>query len=43
MMLSSITSVFGMKENPEDMTIGFEHSKLRYMYDEEGRKRSSGK
>ena len=34
-----ITSVFGMKENPEDMTIGFEHSKLRYMYDEEGRKR----
>jgi BioD-like phosphotransacetylase family protein len=34
-----IASVFGMKENPEDMTIGFEHSKLRYMYDEEGRRR----
>ncbi|MGD0919862.1 MAG: AAA family ATPase [Thermodesulfobacteriota bacterium] len=34
-----ITSVFGIKENPEDMTIGFEHLKLRYMYDEEGRKR----
>jgi BioD-like phosphotransacetylase family protein len=34
-----ITSLFGMKEYPEDMTIGFEHSKLRYMYDEGGRKR----
>jgi BioD-like phosphotransacetylase family protein len=34
-----ITSVFGFKENPEDMTIGFEHSKLRYVYDEAGRKR----
>jgi BioD-like phosphotransacetylase family protein len=33
-----LTSVFGMKENPEDMTIGFEHSKLRYIYNEEGRK-----
>lgn len=30
-----ITNIFGLKENPEDMTIGFEHSKLRYMYDEE--------
>jgi BioD-like phosphotransacetylase family protein len=34
-----VASAFNMKENPEDMTIGFEHSKLRYMYDEEGRKR----
>ncbi len=34
-----ITSVFGMKETPEEMTIGFEHSKLRYIYNEEGRKR----
>jgi len=34
-----ITSVFGMKQNPEEMTIGFEHSKLRFMYDEEGRRR----
>ncbi len=34
-----ITSVFGMKEIPEEMTIGFEHSKLRYVYDAEGRKR----
>jgi len=34
-----IGSVFGMKETPEEMTIGFEHSKLRYMYDAEGRKR----
>lgn len=29
-----ITNIFDLKENPEDMTIGFEHSKLRYMYDE---------
>ena len=33
-----MTNIFGLKENPEDMTIGFDHSKLRYMYDEEGRK-----
>ncbi len=33
-----ITSIFGMKENPEELTIGFEHSKLRYIYDEEGRR-----
>jgi len=35
----TIASVFGMKGNPEDMTIGFEHSKLRYVYDEGGRRR----
>ncbi|MBI4835201.1 MAG: AAA family ATPase [Planctomycetes bacterium] len=29
-----IAGLFGMKENPEEMTIGFEYSKLRYMYDE---------
>jgi BioD-like phosphotransacetylase family protein len=33
-----ITSIFGIKENPEEMTIGFEHSKLRYIYDDEGRR-----
>lgn len=26
----------GLQESPENMTIGFEHAKLRYMYDEEG-------
>jgi BioD-like phosphotransacetylase family protein len=34
-----ITKIFGIKEDPEELTIGFEHSKLRYMYDEEGRKK----
>jgi BioD-like phosphotransacetylase family protein len=34
-----ITKIFGMREDPEALTIGFEHSKLRYMYDEEGRKK----
>ena len=29
-----IASVFDLKENPEDMSIGFEHAKLRYVYDE---------
>jgi BioD-like phosphotransacetylase family protein len=33
-----ITSLFGLKEDPVDMSIGFDHSKLRYMYDEEGTK-----
>jgi hypothetical protein len=32
-------SIFGMRKDPEDLTIGFEHAKLRYMYDGEGRKR----
>ncbi len=31
-----ITSLFGLREDPVDMSIGFDHSKLRYMYDEEG-------
>ena len=30
-----ITNVFGLDENPEDMSIGFHHSKLLYMLDEE--------
>jgi len=29
-----VTNTMGLTENPEDMTIGFEHSKLRYMFDE---------
>ena len=33
-----ISSLFGLKEDPVDMSIGFDHSKLRYMYDEEGTK-----
>ncbi|MFH1227734.1 MAG: DRTGG domain-containing protein [Planctomycetota bacterium] len=28
-----IAGVLGLKESPEEMTIGFEYSKLRYMYD----------
>ena len=31
-----ITSVFGLEGNPEEMTIGFEHAKLKYMYDAQG-------
>ena len=34
-----VMSIFGMRKDPEDLTIGFEHAKLRYMYDGEGRKR----
>lgn len=30
-----VTNVLDLHENPEDITIGFEHSKLRYMYDEQ--------
>jgi hypothetical protein len=33
---SLISALFGLKEDPVDMSIGFDHSKLRYMYDEEG-------
>jgi uncharacterized protein len=28
-----ITNIFGLEQSSEDMTIGFEHSKLRFMYD----------
>jgi BioD-like phosphotransacetylase family protein len=31
-----ITNIFGLGEDPVDMSIGFDHSKIRYMYDEEG-------
>ena len=31
-----MTNVFGLEGNPEDMTLGFEHAKLKYMYDVEG-------
>ncbi len=34
-----ITTVFGIQEDPVDMSIGFDHSKLRYMYDEAGTKK----
>ncbi len=30
-----MTSVFDLAESPEDMSIGFEHTKVRYMYTEE--------
>ncbi|MHB8769784.1 MAG: DRTGG domain-containing protein [Syntrophales bacterium] len=30
-----ITNIFGLDENPEDMSIGFHHAKLFYMLDEE--------
>jgi len=30
-----VTNIFGLRENPEDMSIGFHHSKLLYMLDEE--------
>ena len=29
-----LTHLFGLTEEPEDVTIGFDHSKLKYMYDE---------
>ena len=34
-----VTRIFGMHEEPELLTLGFEHSKLKYMYDDEGRKK----
>jgi BioD-like phosphotransacetylase family protein len=33
-----ITNIFGLEQSSEEMTIGFEHAKLRYMYDEAGTK-----
>jgi len=33
-----VTNVFSLEGNPEEMTIGFEHAKLKYMYDEAGMK-----
>jgi len=34
-----IANVFGLEEEPENITIAFEHSKVKYMYDEEGIKK----
>lgn len=34
----NILGIFGIKEDPEEVTIGFDHSKLRYMYDAESRR-----
>jgi uncharacterized protein len=31
---SVMVNIFGLDQSSEDMTIGFEHAKLRYMYDE---------
>jgi len=31
-----ITKLFNLEESPEEMSIGFKHDKLRYMYDEKG-------
>jgi BioD-like phosphotransacetylase family protein len=33
-----ITNIFGLEQSSDEMTIGFEHAKLRYMYDEAGTK-----
>ncbi len=35
---SLMTKIFGMTHNPEDITAGFEHLKLRFKYDEAGAK-----
>jgi BioD-like phosphotransacetylase family protein len=28
-----MTNIFGLTDNPDDLSIGFDHAKLRYMYD----------
>jgi len=33
-----LTNIFGMTQSPEDITVGFEHLKMRFKYDEEGAK-----
>lgn len=33
-----MTNIFELEGKPEDMTLGFEHAKLKYMYDAEGMK-----
>lgn len=33
-----MSNVFGLTDDPGEMSIGFDHSKLSYMYDEEGMK-----
>jgi BioD-like phosphotransacetylase family protein len=37
-----VANIFNLGENPEDISIGFDHSKLRFMYDEEGTKKKLG-
>ncbi|MFZ5639528.1 MAG: DRTGG domain-containing protein [Bacillota bacterium] len=34
-----VTNIFGLAEDPKDITVGFDHAKLRYMYDEAGIKK----
>ena len=34
MILLLSLKIFNIEESPEGMTLGFDHSKLRYMYDE---------
>lgn len=34
-----VNNIFGLRENPEDMTIGFEYLRLKYMYNEALRKK----
>lgn len=31
-----MTNIFGLTDNPDDLSIGFDHAKLRYMYDQAG-------
>lgn len=33
-----ITNIFGLADMPEDLTVGFDHAKLHYMYDEKSMK-----
>lgn len=33
-----LTNIFGLTDSPDDLSIGFDHAKLRYMYDEAGMK-----
>jgi hypothetical protein len=37
-----IANIFGLVENPEDISLGFDHSKLRFMYDETETERKLG-
>ena len=37
-----IANIFDLGENPQDISLGFDHSKLRFMYDEAGTKEKLG-
>lgn len=37
-----IANIFDLGESPEDISLGFDHSKLRFMYDEAGTKEKLG-